>query len=297
MHQYAGEAAALLTALLWTATAISFEIASKRIGSLAVNVLRLGLAFVYLFFFTWIYRGLPLPTDAPASAWGWLLVSGLVGFVFGDYFLFKAFALMGSRTTMLIQTLVPPITAIVGFFLLSERMAPIHLAGMFLTMGGIALVVLNRNNGQGRLGLSFPVKGLLFALAGAFGQAIGLVLSKYGMKDYDPFAATQIRIMAGFGGFVAITLALNKTAMIRHALQNRTAMKGVISGSVFGPFLGVSFSLIAIQNTQAGIASTLMALTPVLIIAPSAYIFRQKVGWREVAGAIVSVTGAALFFI
>jgi len=297
MPNHAGEAAALLTALLWTATAISFEIASKRIGSLAVNVLRLGLAFVYLFFFTWIYRGLPLPIDATAGAWGWLMVSGLVGFVFGDYFLFRAFAIMGSRTTMLIQTLVPPITAIIGFFLLGERMAPLHLAGMFLTMGGIALVVVNKNNGKGRLGLSFPAKGLLFALAGALGQAVGLVLSKYGMKDYDPFAATQIRIVAGFGGFVVITLVLKKTAIIRQALQNRTAMKGVISGSVFGPFLGVSFSLIAIQNTQAGIASTLMALTPVLIIAPSAYVFKQKIGWREVAGAIISVTGAALFFV
>ena len=294
---YKGEFAALLTALLWTATAISFEIASRRVGSLAVNVIRLSFAFVYLFVFTWIYRGQPLPLDASLHAWIWLLLSGLVGFVFGDYFLFRAFGIMGSRTTMLIQTLVPPITAFTGLFLLGERMIPRHLLGMALTMGGIALVVLNRSNSNGKLGLSFPVKGLLFALAGALGQAMGLVLSKVGMGSYDPFASTQIRIIAGMTGFIGLTLALGKWGVVRNALPNRVAMRGIVAGSVFGPFLGVSFSLLAIQNTQAGIASTLMALTPVLIIAPSAMVFRQKVTWKEVAGAVVSVSGAALFFL
>ena len=292
-----GEFAALLTAFLWTGTALAFEIASRRLGSLTVNLLRLSLAFVYLLIFNYFHRGLALPVDADAHAWLWLLLSGLAGFVFGDFFLFSAFRVMGARTTMLVQTLVPPITAFIGFFVLDEVMSWLHLGGMLLTMSGIALVVLNRGNGNGRPGLNFPVRGLLYAMAGALGQATGLVLSKFGMGNYSPFAATQIRIIAGIAGFLVIVVLKSHWADIRQGLKDGKGMRALVLGSVLGPFLGVSFSLVAIQKTQAGIASTLMGLTPVLILAPSALVFKQKVTLREIAGAVISVIGASLFFL
>ncbi|MDK2908837.1 MAG: hypothetical protein PWR20_404 [Bacteroidales bacterium] len=292
-----GEIAALLAAFLWTGTALAFEIASKRLGSLTVNLLRLALAFIYLLIFNYFYRGLPLPTDAGVHSWFWLLLSGVAGFVFGDFFLFSAFRVMGARTTMLIQTLVPPFTAFIGFLVLGEVMSWMHLAGMMLTMSGIALVVVNRGNGNGRPGLNFPVRGLVYALAGAVGQATGLVLSKYGMGSYSPFAATQIRIIAGIIGFFIIVVLKSHWSEIRIGIKDRKGMRALILGSILGPFLGVSFSLLAIQKTQAGIASTLMGLTPVLILAPSALLFKQKVTLREWIGAAVSVMGASLFFL
>lgn len=292
-----GELAALFTAFLWTGTALAFEIASKRLGSLTLNLLRLTLASVYLLIFNFFYRGLPLPTDADSHNWLWLLLSGLSGFVFGDFFLFNAFRLMGARTTMLIQTLVPPFTALIGFIMLSEVMSLQHLGGMMLTMSGIALVVLNKGNGNGRLGLNFPLKGLLYAIAAALGQSIGLVLSKFGMGNYSPFAATQIRIMAGIAGFFIIVIIKSHWANIFQGVKDGKGMRALFLGSVLGPFLGVSFSLVAIQRTQAGIASTLMGLTPVLILAPSALLFKQKVTLREGVGASISVLGASLFFL
>lgn len=292
-----GEIAALLTALLWTGTALAFEIASKRLGSLTVNLLRLSLAFIYLLIFNYFYRGLALPVDADAHAWLWLLLSGLAGFVLGDFFLFSAFRVMGARTTMLIQTLVPPFTAFIGFFVLNEVMSWLHLVGMLLTMSGIALVVLNKGNGNGRPGLNFPLRGLLYAMAGALGQATGLVLSKLGMGSYCPFAATQIRIIAGIAGFLLIVVLKSHWADIRLGLKDFKGMRALVLGSILGPFLGVSFSLVAIQNTQAGIASTLMGLTPVFILAPSALLLKQRVTLREIAGAIISVIGASFFFL
>jgi drug/metabolite transporter (DMT)-like permease len=74
-------------------------------------------------------------------------------------------------------------------------------------------------------------------------------------------------------------------------------MKWLVVGSVFGPFLGVSFSLIAVQNTNAGIAQTIMSLVPVLIIPPAVLINKEKVTAREIVGAVIAVVGVALFFI
>lgn len=180
---HAGELAALATAFFWTATALFFEMASKRVGSLAVNMIRLVFAFGFLFIFTWIYRGNPLPTDASNFNWIWLSLSGLVGFVMGDYFLFRAYAMINSRIGMLVMTLVPPITAIIGFALLGETLSFKSMLGMFLTVSGISLSVFTRPVNGKKLRFSYPAMGLLFALGGAVGQAVGLVLSKYGMKS------------------------------------------------------------------------------------------------------------------
>jgi drug/metabolite transporter (DMT)-like permease len=64
-----------------------------------------------------------------------------------------------------------------------------------------------------------------------------------------------------------------------------------------GPTIGVSLSLLATLYTNAGVAQTLMSLTPVLIIWPTWLIYRQKVTVLEVVGACVAVAGASLFFL
>jgi drug/metabolite transporter (DMT)-like permease len=293
---YTGELAAVLVAFFWTITALSFEVATKRIGSLAVNITRLVFALVFLSLFTWFYRGLPFPTDATAHAWIWLGLSGLVGFVFGDYFLFHSYRLIGSRIAMLIMTFVPPVTALLGWLILGEKMTAQHLLGMTLTVSGIAMTIFSKPNGQ-TIQLKYPLIGLVYAFFGVLGQAGGLVLSKYGMQDYSPFASTQIRIIVGAIGFGIIIAFTGKTKSIIQSLKNKKALAGVTMGSFFGPFLGVSFSLVAIQNTSTGIASTIMAIVPILIIPPAAMLFKQKVSLLDYIGATISVGGVVLFFI
>jgi len=298
LSNYTGELAALTTAFFWTITAMAFEVGSKNIGSLAVNMIRLVLAFIFLSVFNLIARGLVFPTDAGMHAWVWLSVSGLIGFVFGDYFLFRAYASISARVAMLLMTLVPPITAVIGWAILGESMTFLEVTGMVLTLGGIALTIFSRGGESGRkLKLSYPLKGVLFGLGGALGQAVGLVLSKYGMGDYHAFAATQIRIVAGMIGFAVIILVLKKGYLIRNAFKSRPGMIGTGIGSVFGPFLGVSFSLLAVKYASTGVASTIMSIVPILIIPPAILFFKQKVSWLEVVGACVSVIGVSLFFL
>ena len=292
-----GEFAALLTACFWTVTSLSFESASKKIGSVVVNILRLIIGFIFLSIFTFVYRGMILPVDAGSGNWFWLVLSGLVGFVFGDLFLFKSYTLIGSRFAMLIMTLVPPITAFFGFLILGEKLTMFNFLGMILAFLGIVMAIFSRNGKGDRLSLKLSPRGILYAFGGAVGQALGLILSKLGMRDYDPFAATQIRILAGIAGFAFLVTVLRRWNNVVAAVLNRPAMLPTTMGAFFGPFLGVSFSLISIKFTEAGIASTIMALVPVLIILPAVVLYRQKVTFAEVAGAFISVAGVALFFI
>jgi drug/metabolite transporter (DMT)-like permease len=297
MGSYAGELAALATAFFWTVTALSFEAAGRRVGSLSLNLLRLCVGFVFLTVHLAVFRGAPLPFDASFHQLLWLSVSGVVGFTLGDFLLFKGFILIGSRVSMLIMALVPPLTALIGWFVMGERLSPANLFGMALVVGGISLVVLERSPDHRQVKFSRPLRGLVAALGGAVGQAVGLVLSKYGMGDYDAFAATQIRIIAGTAGFAVIVTAMGLWPRIASALRDGRAMATMSLGSFFGPFLGVSFSLLAVKYTATGVAATIMSIVPVLIIAPSVVVFKETVSPREIVGAGVAVAGVAVLFL
>ncbi len=297
MHEYTGELASLLVAVFWTITALAFEKASIRIGSLSLNLIRLVMGFFFLSVFALIRRGLFLPTDADGFNWVWLAISGLIGFVFGDLFLFKSYTLIGSRFAMLIMTLAPPIAAIAGWIALGETLSWLSITGMVLTMSGISLAIFNRNEGKKGISMKLSVKGFLFAFLGAAGQGIGLVLSKYGMAEYDPFAATQIRLIAGIVGFAVLTTYMGRWTKVIQATRNRQGMSAAALGSFFGPFLGVSFSLLAVKYTETGIAATIMAIVPILIIPPAIIFNKEKVKMMEIVGSLISIGGISLLFL
>ena len=309
--QYAGEIISLVVAVSWTVTALFAEVASKRLGSLQFNVIRMLLSIVMLGATLWIFTGSPVPLYAGGDAWLWLSLSGFVGYILGDYCLFNSYILIGSRFGQLFMTLAPIAAAFSGWAILGERMSMQAVAGMLVTIFGIGLSVLNKGGGKHRLSLKLPLKGVLFGIGAGVGQGVGLVLSKVGMNYYEqaipvgdeviaglmPFASTMIRAITGFAGFFLIVLLQKKLSTFSTIVRNRKGMNAALWATFAGPFIGVSLSLMAVQYTEAGVASTLMALTPVLILWPSAYFFGQRVTAKEIIGAVISVIGVSLFFI
>jgi drug/metabolite transporter (DMT)-like permease len=227
----------------------------------------------------------------------WLSLSGLVGFTLGDLFLFRAFVVVGARISMLMMTLVPLFTTVLGFLVMHEVLTPKELAGMALTIAGVSSVISERRRDAEGRAERLPVGGVLLGLGGAVGQALGLVLAKYGMEGYNAVAATQIRVLAGIVGFAAVFTATGRWPKVRSALGDRRAMAFTGVGAVFGPFIGVSLSLLAVQYTEAGVAATLMALAPVLIIPVAIIGYREQVAWPAAVGAGVAVCGCALLFL
>jgi drug/metabolite transporter (DMT)-like permease len=295
MGNHTGEFAALVTTFLWTITALSFEQAAKRIGSLAVNILRLALALLFFCILSLIRSGHLFPSGIDLHGWLWLSVSGIIGFVLGDYCLFSAYALIGSRIANLLMALAPPLATLFGWMIIGEKFSLRGLMGMSITLIGIVIVVLRRPGSK--FNLHYSAKGLLFGLGAAAGQAIGLVFSKFGMRNADPFTSSQIRVISGTIGFVLLFTLLNKWSLLIPAFKRPSTLGFVSAGSFFGPFLGVSFSLMAIKYTTTGIASTIMALVPVLLIPPAIILLKEKVTWREIFGSLIAVCGVAIFFI
>ena len=301
IQQYLGELAALLTAACWTVTAMAFESAGKRVGALSLNLIRLVMGLIFLTIYNIIINQELIPV-ASGYQWFWLALSGLVGFVLGDLFLFRAFILIGARISMLIMSLVPPLTALIGWITLGEVLSGMEFLGMGITISGIGMVMMTRMDRSTKpkrkiIKTGPGVMGGIFALGGAVGQAAGLVLSKKGMQDMNAFSATQIRIMAGMVGFIIVISLFRRWRKVYEGIRDMRAMKFMALGSFTGPFLGVSFSLLAVQHTDTGVAATLMALTPIMIIPPALILKNEKIKPLEIIGALISVGGVGLFFL
>ncbi len=308
--QYFGEVLSIGVAVSWTATALFAEVASKRIGSLQLNVIRLLLSLLMLGATLWYFTGVPYPIYADGKTWFWLSFSGFVGYVLGDYCLFNAYVLIGARFGQLFMTLAPVAAAVSGWIILKEHLSLQVLIGMLITLSGIGMSILNRGTSH-HIGLKLPLKGVLLGIGAAVGQGVGLVLSKVGMNYYEssipanmesvtallPFASTFIRAITGAAGFLIVMWLGKRFYTIPTAMRDGKGMKAALGATIFGPFIGVSVSLMAVQYTEAGIASTLMALTPIFILWPSHFLFKQKVTVKEVIGAVISVFGVSLFFI
>lgn len=307
--QYLGEMISIGVAFSWTATALLSEMGSKRMGNVTLNFTRMAIALLFSFIMFWIVTGNPLPAKASTEAYMWMMLSGLVGYVIGDFCLFQCYIIIGSKFGQLFMTLAPITAAIMAWITLGQQLRVTAILAMAVTLIGIAITVLGRGDNNHRLSLKLPLNGVLFAIGAAVCQGVGLVLSKIGMNHYEktmaiscepwilPFYANVFRCIAGIIGFALLLHFREGFQSLRKNITDRKSMTVATLTTIFGPFVGVGCSLLAVQYTSAGIASTLMALTPIIIILPSWWIFKQPITFKSVIGAVISVIGVSLFFL
>ncbi|MFN8597770.1 MAG: DMT family transporter [Anaerolineae bacterium] len=295
---YTGEIASILTSVFFSITAVIFTQASRQIGAMNTNRVRLIIALIYLMVINLILFGQPLPLDAGLDRWAWLALSGVVGLALGDIFLFRAYALIGARLGMLMMSLAPVIGALVAWIAFGETLRAGQIIGIAITLIGIAWVVVTRSSdaaprpsGHGR--------GIVLGVLAATGQALGLVLSKQGMTGgFSPFAGNAIRMLAAALAFWLFTFAQRQAGeTVRTVRAHPSALKLMSVGALVGPVLGVSASLLAVQHAEIGVASTLMALPPVFLLPMSYFVFKERFGWQTVAGTIVAMIGVGLLFL
>jgi drug/metabolite transporter (DMT)-like permease len=291
-----GALAALATALAWALSSTAFTFATLRAGAMAVNRVRLLMAVGWLIVAHGLL-GVPLPLQADGDRWLWLSASGLVGLVLGDGCLFQAFVWIGPRLAMLLLSSAPALASLWAWWFLGEALSASQLSGILVTMGGVAWVVLARENGPGHRGSDRRYGlGILCGLGGAAGQAGGLILAKQGaMGGFPALSVTLMRMLAATAALWLYTALRGQSReTLGRFAADRSAWGYTLAGSFLGPFLGVTLSIVAIQHSAVGIASTLMALPPVFLLPLCALLFKERVGWQAILGTGVAMAGVAV---
>ena len=90
--------------------------------------------------------------------------------------------------------LVPPMSALMAFIFLGERLSLLGI-GIIITVSGIALVILKREE-KPTSKYKVDSTGIIYALIGAAGQAVGLIFAKnaFNEGEMSGFLASFVRI-------------------------------------------------------------------------------------------------------
>jgi drug/metabolite transporter (DMT)-like permease len=299
-----GELAALLTAACYSISSVFFTFAGRKYGAMVSNRIRLVMAVLLLGAVHWIVYGSPVPVNAGMERWFWLGISGVVGLAIGDLFLFQTYVTLGPRIGLLFLSLSPAIATLLAWLFLGESLSGGSLLGIILTLTGITWVVLVSNHSQNhdKVANNHPIKrdfkGVMAGLIAAAGQALGVVLAKNGLKgDFPALSGNVIRMSSAFVALWLVTLVQGQVlTTFQQVNTEKSGLAYILGGAVFGPLIGVSLSLFAIQNTSIGIVSTLIALPPIFLLPIGHFIFKEHISWQAIAGTLLAVTGVGILF-
>ncbi|MFI5236767.1 MAG: DMT family transporter [Ignavibacteriales bacterium] len=293
---YIGEISALATACCWSITAYAFTNASRKIGPVQVNIDRMSFASIILFLIIIIFGiSLTLSFNQVSN----LIISGILGLVLGDSFLFKSFQLIGARLGMIVMAIVPVLSSVLAFFFLDEVISYLGMIGMLLAITGILIVVSERKPGE-QNHYAFNKLGIFYGFLGAVGQATGLIFAKFAFQDgeLNGFTASFIRLISA--SLIILPLAFvfkkYKNPVSIYPKDNHVA-KLILIGTIFGPVLGITLSLVSIEFVKVGIASTLMSTMPIIMLPIARFYFKEKLNWKAMLGAVIAVIGAAIIFL
>ena len=293
-----GEFAAISAAFLWALSSILFSFSGKQIGSSSLNRIRLSFAFLFLVITHTLVYGTPIPLTATNEQWIWLGLSSIIGLVVGDLLLFQSFIMVGPRLAMLVMAIAPVISALFAWIFLGETLSFLQMGGIVLTMGGISVVILDRNNSHNPI-YSDRHKwiGILLGIGAALGQAVGLIFAKKGLPpEFPALSGVVIRVLVAVISvwfFAILTKQFKKS--FQQIRQFPKAFRFAFAGEMVGPFLGVWLSLIAVQFANVGIASTLMSLTPIFHL-PISTILKEMITKQAIAGTFIAMAGVAIIF-
>ncbi len=303
MSPFIGQIAAIGTSIAWSFTSVLFTFSGREVGSTVVNRTRLLLALIFVALMHWATQGALFPVHAEPFRFGWLSLSGVIGYVIGDGFLFQAFIMIGPRLTMLLMAMAPVFSTLYGWLLLREQLSVPELIGIVLAITGTALVVTERQRlRNGDEVLVEPRKfavGILFGLGAALGQATGLLASKLGLVgNFPALSGNMIRLTAAALVIWLLTLVQRQARSNFEALHAHPRALGLIAGgALFGPFIGVWLSLIAVQNAPLGITATLTSLSPILLLPIGHFLFQEHIGPKAILGTFLAISGTAILFL
>jgi drug/metabolite transporter (DMT)-like permease len=300
--QIYGMLAALGASVTWGTNSLMFTYAGSRVGSDTVTHIRLWIALVIMLVVHFVIMGTLLPHSMSLTQFLYLAASGVCGFVIGDMFLFEAFLLLGTQPALLIKTLAPAFAALVSHYFLSESLTVFQIGSIGLTLTGIALVVAKKNH-QGGASSSLPrrlqtnaiTRGTLYAGLAAIGQAAAMVLAKPAMSaEFSPLSATLMRLTVATPVMALIILSRKRMKLHLSVVKNRRAFTAIFLGTLLGTVLGVILAMYAVQHAPVGIASTLMELSPAVVLIISTLFLKAKIEARQWMGTALALSGSFL---
>lgn len=295
MLAFKGEIAALLAAFLWASASVVYSRLGQQLSPLLLNFLKGAIALVFLLITALITsHSLPSLSQTPLL---FLLMSGIIGISIGDTVFFASLKYLGARRALLFETLAPPLAAIIAFFFLQEKLSIYAWVGIILTVAGVAWVISERTSDDNTTSPSLKL-GIWFGLGGAIAQAVGAVLSRAVLSDYhfEPLWSSIIRLAVGTVFLIPLLIPFREQLQVSLVKWSWRFVWIIVITSFASTYLAIWLQQISLKFTDAGIAQTLSATSP-LFVLPIAAILGETITLRAVLGVMIAIAGIALLFL
>ena len=293
--QATGDLAALSAAFLWATATIVYGLLGQKIPPLQLNIYK-GLISIILIIVTLLLSA-KIAAEFDTRVTLILLVSGVIGIGIGDTAYLNALKILGARRTLLIESLAPPLAAILALVFLREQLVAIAWCGILLTVLGVAWVIAERTSNSASNASNFKM-GILLALLAALCQATGAVISRFALvtSTIDPLWSALWRLIGGT--LILFPLVLKPRRNSEDSISVSWSLKlvaAIIFASVSGTYLGIWLQQTAFKFSPAGVAQTLLATSP-LFVLPLAMVMGEKISLRAILGALIALLGISLLF-
>ena len=282
--------AALGSAAAWAYSSILFRKIGEEVSPAGMVLANCGVGLLYL------TAALAASGAAPADLRTALTLgaSGLLGVALGGILFFRALMYLGPKLTVLMGLVCPVVTIVLALVLLHERPSAAAWAGSCLVFAGIALVLWKRFPPEAR---DKAVPGILYSLLATLCTAFSIILAKVGVAELPALEATFIRQAWAVAGLTVFGLATGQLKGWLAPFKERRLVKFILFSAFVVIFGGFWLSMVSLKYMEASLSTVLIMTEPLFILPLTALLLKEKVSFRETAGALIAFSGVALIFL
>jgi drug/metabolite transporter (DMT)-like permease len=287
-----GELAALAAAWVWAMATVLFGHLGKQLPPSVLNLAKGLVALVLVIITLLVLQRAPEGLDG--RAWGLLLVSGVLGIGVGDTLYFTSINRLGPRRALLLETLSPPLGALLALGFLGEVLSLRAWAGISLTVLGVVWVISERVPAGAAL-VRPSWRDTIFGVLAALTSALAAVLSRAALADtmIDPFWSTLVRLGGGLAILLIILRRQGPWPTPQQLVPNRRVLGWLLLAAFLGTYLGIYLQQTAFKFAPTGIAQALLSTGP-LFVLPLAAALGDRVSGRAIGGALLALGGVWL---
>lgn len=307
--------AALTAAASWAVSTVLMKGAVLRCGPRAMNLFRLCVALTLFWSATLLVDGGAAVRALAIHEGRLLLASGVIGLALGDVFLFEAMYRLGAQPAVALNQLSPIWSALLGFALGSETLAPRDLAGIALVLGGVLLVIFGRDAPRVAWhdGGSAADQAAAHAAAAAsrrkrrLGMACGVasslcnasagMITHHAISTVGVLPGSTLRMTGGAVALLAATLLMGRGATDLAPLRALPRHRRELLSVVIGTFLGVFLQQQAYAGLDASIALCLLSTTPLFLLPMAVAFLGERYRWWAWLGTLLATAGVPLLLV
>ena len=289
MNLNLGDIYAVLTAFCWSSAVILFDISSRKLSSLQMNVIK-NFIGVTGFIATIIILNIPIPRLATSDLII-LIISGFIGVAIADLFFLSSLSRLGSGLAAIVSTIYSPAIFLFSFLMFNETISIQAYLGAILVIGGIFISTFKIPTKKDK---NTIIMGVLFGMVAQVLTAYSVLLVKPIMVNNSIIIVALIRFSIGL--FLTAGFLIFKTNIsgLISTLKNGLTNVTIISGSILGTFLSVIFWLGGFKYTLAGRAAIYNQLSTVLIMIMAVIFLKETMSYKKWIGILLSISGALL---